>query len=132
MKPLQKHLWMSTFLCLFFLACLPDDGESSDYDQELETLTILKAQIESLAANSACNDSSDCRYIAFGSKPCGGPWSYLVYSTSIDTTDLENMVGQYNQLEALFNAKWGIASDCAVVTEPVDVICENNICVAVY
>lgn len=132
MKPTQKLLALTLILCLLFIACLPDDGDVSNYDKDIERLISLKIEIEALAATSVCNDDSDCKYIAFGSKPCGGPWTYLVYSTSIDTVELETQVQQYNQLESIFNAQYGIASDCAVTQEPLEVICESNKCIAVY
>ncbi|TYA74017.1 hypothetical protein [Seonamhaeicola marinus] len=133
MKNSLKYLSIFVLIALTVTACLSDDGNDSDsYENEVQTLQTLKADIEALVATSVCNESTECKSIAFGSKPCGGPWSYLIYSTSIDTQELETKVGQYNQLEAIFNAKWGVLSDCAVANPPVDIICENNECVAVY
>ena len=74
----------------------------------------------------------DCAYIAFGSKPCGGPWSYLVYSISIDVDLLKSKVKQYNKMEDEYNRKHGIASDCAIVLPPTSLNCVNDKCVGVY
>ncbi|WP_299548099.1 hypothetical protein [Seonamhaeicola sp.] len=132
MRPIPKFLGLITVLCLLFAACLSDDSGTSSHEEDLETLNALKTEIETLVSSSVCNDNTECKYIAFGSKPCGGPWTYLIYSTSIDTDELESKVEQYNQLEAIFNAQYGAVSDCSVAAEPIDVICENNVCVAVY
>jgi hypothetical protein len=109
-----------------------DDDVVMTQDEDKQALLSLKQDIEALANTSVCNESTECKFIAFGSKPCGGPWSYLVYSISIDTDTLEAMVANYNQKEAEFNGKYGIVSDCAMGTPPSDVTCENNTCVAVY
>ncbi|WP_248724687.1 hypothetical protein [Seonamhaeicola sp. ML3] len=132
MRTATKFIYIVPALCLLLTACLTEEDQSPVYNEELETLTALREDIETLADSSVCNDSSECRFIAFGSKPCGGPWGFLVYSTSIDTNDLEAKVEQYNTLEAAFNSKWGLASDCSVPAQPTDVICENNKCVAIY
>ncbi|TXE13080.1 hypothetical protein FUA26_04600 [Seonamhaeicola algicola] len=129
-----KFVALIFVLSIVFLAgCLSDDdNQVSSYNSELETLTQLKNDIETIAESSVCNETSTCKIIAFGSKPCGGPWSYLVYSTSINIQDFETKVEQYNQLESIFNAKWGVVSDCAVILQPKDVTCQNNVCVPVY
>lgn len=124
-----------TFLILtlmLFISCISDDSNTATYESELSELNLLKDQIEALASTSACNESSDCEFIAFGSKPCGGPWSYLVYSTSIDTDQLENLIEDYNQKETVFNLKWDVVSDCSLAIPPTSINCENNICIPVY
>lgn len=109
-----------------------EDNAISTQETEREALNTSKIAIENLAATSICNENTSCKFIALGSKPCGGPWSYLVYSTSIDVEKLEKMVETYNKKEAEFNAKWGAFSDCAYAMPPTRVNCENNTCIAVY
>jgi hypothetical protein len=109
-----------------------EDELVSNQDQESQELLDLKQTIEDLASTSVCKENTECKYIAFGSKPCGGPWSYIVYSTSIDTENLKNLVENYNQQESEYNAKWGVISDCSVNTPPISITCENNTCKAVY
>ncbi|MEP1487814.1 MAG: hypothetical protein ABJK28_05265 [Algibacter sp.] len=131
---------MKKFLPLIFIVCLSlvafqcdeDDITPLTQEEEQTALNILKSEIENLADTSICNDTTECQFIGLGSKPCGGPWSYLIYSTSIDTEKLESLVDTYNQKEKDFNTTWGIASDCALANPPTSVQCENNICVAVY
>ncbi|GAA4295386.1 hypothetical protein [Aestuariibaculum suncheonense] len=127
MKPYLLFL-----LPLILLSTKCDDDPVLSQDDDLNALTALKAKIETLASASECNETTTCKYIAFGSKPCGGPWGYLIYSTSIDVEILEEQVKTYNQMEADYNKKWGIFSDCMLVSPPKEVRCENNTCVAVY
>lgn len=130
---MKKYLLIVLVLYLIAVAfrCESDDGLVTQDDEKTE-LSILKTEIETLANTSICNQVATCKFIAFGSKPCGGPWSYLIYSTSINTEKLENMVEVYNKKEKTYNAKWGVVSDCAIVIPPISVECENNNCVAVY
>ena len=117
-------------LSLMVFQC--EDNSRPTMEEDQKALISSKKIIEDLAATSICNESTECEFIALGSKPCGGPWSYLVYSTSIDVNKLESLVQDYNNNEAAFNLKWGVISDCSFVLPPTSVICENNKCVAVY
>jgi len=117
-------------LSLMVFQC--EDDSKPTMEDEQKALISSKDFIEDLAATAICNESTECKFIALGSKPCGGPWSYLVYSTSIEVNKLEGMVEDYNKNEAAFNLKWEVISDCSFLLPPTSVICENNKCVAVY
>lgn len=119
-------------ICLLFMAFQCEDDANLTKEQEQQELAALKQTIEELANASVCDENTECKFIAFGSKPCGGPWSYLVYATSIDVAKLEMLVEAYNQKEADFNTTYGVASDCAFVMPPTSLICENNTCIPVY
>lgn len=119
------------FLILTAFQC-DDEADEQTCEEKTAQLTSLKTTIEELADASVCNDDSECRYIAFGSKPCGGPWSYLVYSTSIDTTKLTQLVEKYNSLESKINQDCERFSDCAMVNPPQRLECKDNTCVAIY
>jgi len=124
----------SFFLCLiflFFFSCASDTS-LSEQDTDLNKMDDLKAEITALIDNSICSTETTCNYIAFGSKACGGPTSYLVYPSSINTTTLNSKVAEFNKLQSDFNKKYGIISDCAIVNPPTSLTCENNKCVAVY
>lgn len=108
-----------------------DEVVATQESDQNKLSTYLKA-IEDLAASSVCNNASTCKYIALGSKACGGPKRYLVYSTSINVEELERMVAEYNKKETEFNVKWSVSSDCSIPEPPTGVKCENNTCVAIY
>jgi hypothetical protein len=109
-----------------------DNDDAISLEQDKKELATLKQAIETLAVTSICNENTECKFIAFGSKACGGPKSYLVYSTSIDVEKLEKLVETYNQKDADFNKKYGVISDCAAVLPPSGLSCENNTCIAFY
>jgi len=109
-----------------------EDQTNITKEQEQQELATLKQAIENLAKTAVCNENTACKFIALGSKPCGGPWSYLIYSASINVDELENLVENYNQKEALFNTKYGVISDCSFLMPPNGLGCENNTCIPIY
>ncbi|HEY9222135.1 MAG TPA: hypothetical protein VIO43_11250 [Lutibacter sp.] len=108
------------------------NNTESSKEEDLAELATLQEEIELVVNSGDCSENSDCESIAFGSKACGGPKTYLAFSTTIDVVLLEQKVAIYNELENDFNKKWGIISDCSVPTPPVDVICVAGKCTAVY
>jgi len=129
---MRKKISLLLLGCLVLMAFKCEDDTNLNKEQEQEELAQLKHLIEDLTSESICNQSTECKYIAFGSKPCGGPWSYLIYSTSINTDQLEDMVSIYNQKENAFNIKYNVVSDCSLAIPPSELSCENNQCIAIY
>lgn len=129
---MKKPYFLLFVICLLFMAFQCEEDIILTQENDKQVLISFKKEIEDLAATSVCNENTECKFIAFGSKPCGGPWSYLIYSTSIDVEKLENMVATYNTNEADFNEKWGVVSDCSAALPPTSINCENNSCIPVY
>lgn len=94
-------------------------------------LDSMKTAILSLAKYDSCSQDTECQFIGLGSKPCGGPWEYLIFSTSADTASLIPLVNAYNQKEEELNQRTARGSDCSIAIPPDSVICENG-CVAYY
>ena len=101
-------------------------------ESEKAELDILQEEIVQLIATGTCAQNTHCDFIAFGSKPCGGAWSYLIYSTTINVELLSEKVATYNQNEAAYNIKWSVVSDCMVISPPTSVACVDGDCVAIY
>ncbi|HFD11310.1 MAG TPA: hypothetical protein ENJ32_02400 [Crenotrichaceae bacterium] len=94
-----------------------------------EDLARKQLTIDRLTTNKSCDSNQQCKEIAFGSKPCGGPWSFLVYSTlQTNETTLNSAVADYNELQRLQNEKEGAVSDCSVAL-PTFPVCSDNVCV---
>lgn len=105
--------------------CSSSDNSSETITQEM--LNVKKAEVLAFINNSSC--SGTCNYIAFGSKPCGGPREYLLFSTSIDQTQLIDLVIEYNEMDRQYNIQTGAVSDCMFVHPPTSVGCVNGNCV---
>ncbi len=121
---------ISSILLLMATTC--EDDIMLTCEDRLDSLNELELEIENLVNGSECGENFECRYIAFGSKPCGGPWSYLIYSTSIDTLKLERLVDRYNANEDIYNFECNVVSDCSIPNPPIDFECENNKCIPIF
>jgi hypothetical protein len=94
-------------------------------------LDELRAHVLDLVGVPRCDGTPECRAMAFGAKPCGGPRSYLVYSTAVsDSVTLAEAVRQFTERDAANNEALGLMSDCMFVTEP-QVACTSGICTIV-
>jgi len=118
-------------VCVASLAACKDDDPVFDEAADRAALEKMEAQIDTLIVKGTCADSEDCRSIAFGDKPCGGPWSYKVYSVSgVDSLQLAGMVDAYFIFNRKLNERHGWMSDCMVVMPP-NIDCVEGQCVAV-
>lgn len=125
---MKNVLKLFAIVLLFQSFQCEDDIEERDKTAQFETLQNEKQRIKEYIASFPCDNTTGCSYIAFGSKPCGGPWEYLVYSNAIDVTYLTNRIDFYNQDEARYNELYNIVSDCMVVNPPANVGCVDGVC----
>lgn len=91
----------------------------------------LRESIARQVGTAACSSSAVCRTLPLGSKPCGGPRRYLVYSMAVtDSARLAADAARYNQAEAQKNREEGLVSDCSMLIAP-QVSCVSRRCVAI-
>lgn len=108
-----------------------DCGEERSEEGDRARLAEMEAQIDAMIGDARCSDGSECKAIAFGAKPCGGPWKYKIYSESVVSTQkLTEYVNAYNEFNRELNQKYGWVSDCSVVSPP-QVGCVDGRCQSV-
>lgn len=130
------RLVIAVIMLLTTLACsenrekaLAQEKTAPTLQEDSTRLAAMKQEIEELAREPRCSQVSECAVAAFGRKPCGGPWTYLVYSrTSVDESALVKMIGEYNELNQRVNERHGLISDCMLVTKP-SLDCVSGLCV---
>lgn len=93
-----------------------------------EMLNQKKSAIHNYISSFECNGSTTCQSMPFGSKPCGGPWEYIVFPSSVDLETLKQMVNEYNQLEHKFNVTTEAVSDCSTPIQPSQISCVDGEC----
>ena len=125
-----KYTFKTIAIMAIVFGC--SNNSATSQEEERQHLAELKLEIEQLVSEGTCSNEKECDFIAFGSKPCGGPWNYLVYTTTIDVKLLKEKVAIYNSKELAFNNKWGIASDCMAVLPPIKAECIDGSCTAIY
>jgi len=109
---------------------LPSAAHSVKDQSDRERLSELKGAIDEEIGEPRADSINQCSYIAFGSKPCGGPWTFLVYSTArTDEPKLQRLVREFNALQKKINEEEHLASDCSVPSPP-ELVLENGVCAA--
>ena len=122
----MRYLVVAAWIAVSLVACGDSDPVGDDNgDQRTEEgdraqLAEMRREIDALVGDAAGASIEDCRYAGVGSKPCGGPWAFMIYSaSSTDSTALAERLTAYNAFEAEMNERYGLASDCSVPNEPV-------------
>ncbi len=83
------------------------------------TINEVAELIDMNVGDAEAETLSSCKTIAIGTKPCGGPWGYLVYSEEqSDTQNLERLVKRYTELDSIRNVEEGRGSTCDMAREP--------------
>jgi hypothetical protein len=90
--------------------------------------STLMEKIRAEVGDAACDGPQDCRSIAIGAKPCGGPDAYLAWSGKrSDGQRLRALVEQYAAARKEENQRAGANSTCVFETNP-GVSCLNARC----
>jgi len=75
--------------------------------------------MDSLIGEARCHDLGECRLVALGAKPCGGPRQYVAYSAAAtDSVTLAGLVATFNRIDGERNRETNTISDCRLVTRP--------------
>ena len=88
--------------------------------EELQLLqSTLKTSIAEEIGKANCSTDMQCKVLAIGSNPCGGPESYQAYSTAnTDITKLLQLAIQYSNTRKALHEKTGTVGMCVVIPKP--------------
>lgn len=101
--------------------------------QKLETITAdslneKKAEFQTLITNKECDTSNQCQVIAIGSRACGGPSQYAIFSDKhVDSEQAKALASNITVAEKIFNEKNQMISICQHINKPA-VQCVSNVC----
>jgi hypothetical protein len=123
----MKPIIVMTGLLLVIAGCDWMVGGERDLEREL---LHLEAEIVAAIGDARATDIAECRVIAYGAKPCGGPSRGRVYSeVDGDPERVRFLSAEVTRLEHQANIRYGRISDCAVVAPPMPAL-EGGQCVA--
>lgn len=93
----------------------------------------LLARIEQAIGTPSCQRDSDCRTLPVGQKSCGGPESWLPWSTRTVATPerqkaLSDLARQHAQARTAAHQASGMMSTCSVLPDP-GATCQAQRCV---
>ncbi|WP_145758382.1 hypothetical protein [Sediminicola sp. YIK13] len=127
----KSYFAMISCICLSMLSCSITQDTNSGEEEAIELSNML-ARINEIANSEKCVNADEWRYTSFGSKPCGGPYGYIAYSSKIDTIAFLKLVEEHKSAQKKYNEEQGIMSDCSVPAEPRGITCENDKAVLLY
>ncbi|WP_026729257.1 hypothetical protein [Flavobacterium denitrificans] len=113
-------------ICLTFVSCNNDDDNAKEKDARKLEKMHKEIVVLSQVNTTPCTDASEWAFTAIGSKACGGPMGFILYSKKIDTVKFLAKVKAYTDAEAAFNVKWNISSPCDMAIPPTGVDCVNG------
>jgi hypothetical protein len=105
----------------------------TDNKQKLNAITAeglneKKVELQAFIANKACDTSNQCQVIAVGSRACGGPSQYAIYSSKhVNSDEAQALAAKITVAEKSFNEKNDMMSICQHLEEPA-AQCVNNVC----
>ncbi len=89
----------------------------------------LSREIFAEIGSAKCSSDNSCKTIGFGSKSCGGPSTYLIFSQdSSNEASLNEKIKKYNELDSRNNRTQGLISTCDISISP-SVFCSEQKCV---
>lgn len=112
-----------------FASCNNDEiRDNNDKEKDIQGLEKMYQEIVTLSQvnSQTCTDSNEWNFIAIGTKACGGPEKFIIYSKKINTADFQAKVKAYNEATVAFNLKWNIFSTCDVVQAPDGIGCVDG------
>lgn len=86
------------------------------------------ARIRALVGTPDCSSDAQCHTLALGARPCGGPESYLAWSSGkTRQAELQALAERYKEERRAANAADGRASTCQYMMDP-GVVCRAGTC----
>lgn len=124
LRPLILRLTCAVALALAASACAGGPAKNAPADAG-SAWRALRAEIGA----ARCDAPVQCKTLAVGSKPCGGPQRFVAWSSaSSDAARLILLAGQYADASRRENARDGLVSTCNVVPDP-GATCQAGRCV---
>lgn len=116
-----------SLISISIIACSSNKVAKQDNAVEAQ-MSSLDKETKHLIGSASCTSASQCHSIGFGHKPCGGFYSYRIYSDkNTDVSKLESKVNQYNALSRELNKKNNLVSNCMMLIQP-QLVCRDKSC----
>lgn len=131
---------MRTLLILLLASCTactaatpqgrqaPRTPEASTVSRDGQGDTL--ARIRALAGTPSCSSDDQCHSLPLGARPCGGPESYLPWSSAkTPQAEIEALGERYKEERRAANKASGMMSTCQFLMDP-GAVCRAGTCQA--
>lgn len=86
------------------------------------------AHIQALVGKAECTSDSQCQVLPIGARACGGPASYLAFSSAkTNAAEVQALAERYHAEQQASNQRAGMVSTCQFMPAPA-VACRANSC----
>lgn len=86
------------------------------------------ARIRAMVGNAACTEDAQCHTLPLGAKACGGPESYLPWSSAqVKEAELRALGEAYKEERRAANTASGMMSTCQFMVDP-GAMCKAGTC----
>ena len=119
----MKKLYLLLLIALLAFKCEEQVNADNTQEEDEQLLQQMRTEILTLSESVDCTDATEWVFTPMGAKACGGPSEYVAYNENIDVSNFLSKVNSYTSAHELFNQKWGIFSDCALIPQPKEVNC---------
>ena len=123
---------MRTLILLLLAGCAacttaaPQAPQTTQARQAPQSDTL--ARIRALAGTPACSSDAQCHSLPLGARACGGPESYLVWSSaSTSQAEIEALGERYKEERRAANAASRRVSTCQFLMDP-GAVCRAGTC----
>lgn len=126
MKNLAPTLRLAAASLLILTACASARQQAPSPNSP--TLGLWQ-QIQATNSDLSCDSDTQCHTIAVGAKACGGPESYLAWSSKhTDSSQLKALVEKHAAAQRDDNNRNGMMSTCRAISDP-GASCRAGLCV---
>jgi hypothetical protein len=112
-------LALALFTCCACSAVTPDTAPDPAPVVAPAPSADLLVQIRALIGTAACTDNAQCHTLPLGARACGGPQSYLPWSSAhTDGAALRALGQRLQEQQRARDAASGMVSDCRFIPDP--------------
>lgn len=135
---MRNRYWTTLALPFFCLVAMgvakgaprraPKDAKTLTVEEMTERREVLNEEVMELTRPLTCKSNKDCATLEMGTKPCGGPWKYVLFSKkNKKVSALKKKITDYNKIDQKINEATQVMSDCMMMLPP-EPKCLNKVC----
>jgi hypothetical protein len=118
---------MKPFTAILLCACTVLGGCAGATDRPADPAATL-AELRAIGREASCSSDQQCKTVALGAKPCGGPEAWLAWSThGSDGAQVAKLAERYKKQRSAQHVQSGVVGDCSMVPDP-GAVCRAKHC----
>lgn len=119
---------MRTLILLILAACVGCSSAAPQAPQAPQAQTDTLARIRALVGTASCSSDAQCHTLPLGARACGGPDSYLPWSSQTTSmAELQALGERYKEERRAANAASHAMSTCQFLMDP-GAVCRAGTC----